>query len=61
MGNYSSQFDKNTDEDKSPHGNDGVDVTLIQWMLTLTPEERLHVLQQNIQSIMRLRSESRKP
>ena len=29
----------------SPRGSDGVDVTLIRWMLSLTPAERLAVLQ----------------
>ena len=29
----------------SPYGSDGVDVTLIRWMLSLTPAERLAVLQ----------------
>ena len=29
----------------SPYGTDGVDVTLIGWMLSLTPEQRLAVLQ----------------
>lgn len=28
-----------------PYGRDGVDVTLIRWMLFLTPVERLAVLQ----------------
>jgi hypothetical protein len=28
-----------------PYGSDGVDVTLIRWMLSLTPAERLAVLQ----------------
>ena len=35
---------------------DGVDITLIQWMLSFTPTERLQILQQNIRSIMRLRN-----
>jgi hypothetical protein len=29
----------------SPYGSDGIDVTLIRWMLSLTPAERLQVLQ----------------
>ncbi len=29
----------------SPCGSDGVDVSLIEWMLSLTPAERLEVLQ----------------
>lgn len=34
---------------------DGVDLTLIRWMLSLTPAERLQALQNNIRSILRLR------
>ena len=34
---------------------DGVDLSLIRWMLSMTPTERLQVLQQTITSIMRLR------
>jgi hypothetical protein len=34
--------------------NDGVDVSLIRWMLSLTPQERLEVLKQNVSSIQRL-------
>lgn len=37
---------------------DGVDITLIRWMLSITPTERLHVLQQNVQSLSRLINES---
>lgn len=36
------------------YAEDGVDVTLIRWMLSLTPTERPQVLQQNIQSLRRL-------
>lgn len=35
---------------------DGVDITLIRWMLSMTPTERLQTLQQNVQSIMKLRN-----
>jgi len=35
--------------------DDGVDVTLIHWMLSLTPAERLQVLQSNIRSLEKLR------
>ena len=37
---------------------EGVDLTLIRWMLSLTPAERLQVLNHNIRSILRLRDES---
>lgn len=33
------------------HGDDGVDLTLIRWMLSLTPEERLIILQENVRNI----------
>ena len=33
-----------------------VDLTLIRWMLSLTPEERLRTLENNIWSLMRLKS-----
>ena len=39
------------------HSDDGVDLTLIRWMLSLTPAERLDVLQQHAHSILRLRGE----
>lgn len=32
-------------------GSKGVDVTLIRWMLSLTPEERLRVLQERTTAI----------
>jgi hypothetical protein len=44
-------------EKSSLYSDDGVDLTLIRWMLSLTPTERLQLLQQNIRSIMRLRGE----
>ena len=34
-----------TEPDRT-HSPDGVDLTLIRWMLSLTPEERLRVLQE---------------
>jgi hypothetical protein len=49
-------------ERQRPLGNEqtrsegGVDLTLIRWMLSLTPAERLRVLQQSAQSLLRLRA-----
>ena len=37
--------------------NDGVDLSLIRWMLSMTPTQRLQTLQKNIRSVMRLRGE----
>ena len=40
------------------YAEDGVDLTLIRWMLSLTPTERLQVLQQNVRSLARLCNEA---
>jgi hypothetical protein len=37
------------------HSKDGVDLTLIRWMLSLTPAERLDVLQRTVSSILSIR------
>jgi hypothetical protein len=37
-------------------GTDGVDVTLIRWMLSLTPMERLRVLQDHVNAVMKFRN-----
>jgi hypothetical protein len=44
--------------DQQLYDENGVDITLIRWMLSLTPSERLQVLQQNVRSLARLRNES---
>ena len=36
--------------------DDGVDVTLIRWMLSLTPAERLQVLQDHVDAVISLTS-----
>ncbi len=48
---------KETDieKDQEQISADGVDLTLIRWMLSLTPMERLQTLQNNVRSILRLR------
>ena len=38
------------------YSEDGVDLTLIRWMLSLTPDERLDVLQDCVNSIQELRN-----
>lgn len=43
--------------DEPAFSEDGVDLTLIRWMLSLTPTERLEALQDVIWSIVRLRGE----
>jgi len=34
---------------------DGVDQTLIRWMLSLTPAERLDILEQTVNGILEIR------
>jgi hypothetical protein len=43
-----------SDSERPSHGEDGVDLTLIRWMLSRTPLQRLQVLQQHIQALARL-------
>ena len=43
----------------APGAADGVDETLIRWMLRKTPEERLAALREAIVAIDRMRRESR--
>jgi hypothetical protein len=40
------------------YSEDGVDLTLIRWMLSLTPTQRLLALQEAIHSIARLRGDN---
>jgi hypothetical protein len=45
--------------DKSPplpdYSEDGVDLSLVRWMLSLTPAERLQFLEERINEILRIR------
>ena len=43
---------------QSAYSEDGVDLTLIRWMLSLSPAERLQVLEENVGAILRLRREN---
>jgi hypothetical protein len=38
-----------------PYDENGVDITLVQWMLSLTPSERLEVLRQAVEFIESMR------
>jgi hypothetical protein len=40
------------------HSEDGVDLTLIRWMLSLTPAQRLDVLEDHLSTILRMRGEA---
>jgi len=48
-------------KDEPLYSEDGVDLTLIRWMLSLTPTERLRILQQTVRSLMRLRGANFRP
>jgi hypothetical protein len=38
------------------YSGEGIDLTLIRWMLSLTPAERLQVLQRFVNSVEEIRS-----
>ena len=42
-------------EPEPDYSEDGVDLTLIRWMLSLTPTDRLEVLQSAVRSLTRLK------
>jgi hypothetical protein len=46
---------------ESSDEDDGVDISLIRWMLTLTPDERLEVLQGFVDSVGELRRDEDNP
>ena len=48
-------LDHSSLEEGPLYSESGVDLTLIHWMLSLTPAERLQVLQQTVRSILRLK------
>jgi hypothetical protein len=55
--NFSESQDPVMNEHQS-YSEDGIDLTLIRLMLSLTPSERHQVLQQNVQSLKRLINET---
>jgi len=42
-------------QQQTDYSEDGVDLTLIRWMLSLTPAERLQVLQRQVNAILAIR------
>ena len=49
-----------TPDAEKAFSQDGVDLTLIRWMLSLSPAERLQVLASNIRSLEPLRGAARR-
>ena len=52
------EFRSQIETDQPAYSEDGVDLTLIRWMLSLTPAERLDVLQGFADSIAEIRARS---
>ena len=52
--------DKQCAADEPAYSPDGVDLTLIRWMLSLTPAERLRVLQRFVNSVRNIRARNSK-
>ena len=48
--------DQQLPSEQPTHSEDGVDLTLIRWMLSMTPAERLETLQQHINSVLEMRA-----
>ena len=46
--------------DEPAYSPDGVDLTLIRWMLSLTPAQRLEVLQDCVNFVLEVRARNRK-
>jgi hypothetical protein len=42
-------------ESQTDYRDDGVDLTLIRWMLSLTPAERLEFLDRHVNAILAIR------
>src|SRR5438045_1896251 len=58
---YPNVMEPQTAETDLPiYSEDGVDLTLIRWMLSLTPAERLQVLQESVCSILSMRANASK-
>lgn len=49
-----------TPADGAIYSEDGVDLTMIRWMRSLTPAERLEVLQEAVNSILDIREQNAK-
>jgi len=47
-------MDENT-EALTDYSEDGVDLTLIRWFLSLTPAERLQFLQRHVNAVLTVR------
>jgi hypothetical protein len=55
LARYADPMEAEPPADKALYSEDGVDLTMIRWMLSLTPAERLEVLQSTVNSILDIR------
>ncbi len=51
--------DEQPPAERPTHSEDGVDLTLIRWMLSKTPAERLRTLQQFVNRVLKIRAANR--
>jgi len=56
LGTPNGSLDAEPVAGESDYAEDCVDLTLIRWMLSLTPAERLRTLQNAVRSLLKLRS-----
>lgn len=54
-GNSREESSEPPDRRRATHSEDGVDLTLIRWMLAMAPRDRLATLQGTVRSILKLR------
>jgi hypothetical protein len=57
---YADAMEAEPQSDATCYSEDGVDLTMIRWMLSLTPTERLDVLQAAVDSIFDIRDQNAK-
>ena len=53
--NYEGDYVTDDPQPLTDYSEDGVDLTLIRWMLSLTPAERLQFLQRQVNAILAIR------
>ena len=52
---YEGDYVTEDPQPQTDYSEDGVDLTLIRWMLSLTPAERLQFLQRQVNAILAIR------
>ncbi len=48
-------LNKSSNSTPRVYSESGVDLTLLRWMISKTPSERLNILQNNVSSLIKLR------